>query len=283
MKMTHLQKLMMATMLVAATGTAKAQTYCVPPPYDTGPFTGIVKVEVGTLNNSTAYDDGLSDYTSSVAAPELKAGQTYTIKVTTEHHILGQGFTDKLNTRVWVDWNQDGDFIDANEEILTSNSDDPGLVTAEFTVPAGAVNGETRMRVYEDMPVPDGHDPPNPCGYLNSSNFLGQHGECEDYSVNVTGGSTVGVTKLISSDINLSIYPNPASGTTTVSFTLAARETVNIAVYDLQGKLVKQAATLTNVIGEQKVPVNVTDMEKGFYLIKVEGDHTNSLRKLLVN
>lgn len=281
--MTHIYKLMTTALMVAATTGAIAQTYCVPPPFTTGPFTGIVKVELGTLNNPTAYDDGISDYTSTVAAPELVAGQTYTVKVTTEHNIQNQGFSDKLNTRVWIDWNQDGDFIDAGEEVLTSNSADPGLVTAEFTVPAGAVNGITRMRVYEDMPFVDGHDEPTPCGYLNSSNFVGHHGEAEDYNIEVTGGSTVGVAELTSNDIALNLYPNPASGTTTVNFTLASSQTVNIAVYDLQGKMLKHVATLTNVIGEQKVSVNLAELEKGVYLIKVDGENTNAVKKLLVN
>lgn len=283
MKMTHLQKLMMAGMLVVATGSVNAQNYCVPPPYQTGPYTGIVRVEVGTLDNATAYSDGLSDYTSSVNAPDLQAGMTYTIKVTTEHHIQNQGFTDKLNTRVWVDWNQDGDFIDAGEQILTSNSDDPGVVSAEFTVPAGAVNGETRMRVYEDMPVVDGHIAPNPCGYLNSSNFLGQHGECEDYYINVTGGSSVGVVNLTSQDIALSLYPNPANGSTNLSFNLNTKQDVSVTVYTLQGKAVKTVAVLNAVVGKQELKIDLAGIEKGFYLIKVEGNSTNATKKLLVN
>lgn len=61
---------------------------------------------------------------------------------------------------VWIDWNQDFVF-DVGESVGTWSGTPPSLQTLNFTVPAGAVTGTTRMRV---MQQEGGAIPLNPCG-----------------------------------------------------------------------------------------------------------------------
>lgn len=54
-----------------------------------------------------------------------------------------------FGTAVWVDWNQDGDFDDAGEEVFMEPAIalGPRTITGSFTVPLTASIGETRMRI----------------------------------------------------------------------------------------------------------------------------------------
>jgi len=77
----------------------------------------------------------------------------------------------------WIDWNQNGSFLDAGEQYtLATGTFFAGPHTLNITVPLTAVIGSTRMRV---MVIYD-NAIPNP-----SINY--NYGEAEDYCVNVTG------------------------------------------------------------------------------------------------
>ncbi len=78
--------------------------------------------------------------------------------------------------RVWIDYNQDFDFNDPGEMVLEGHG--TGLLSANVTIPANAVLGQTRMRVSMQRNQYAG-----PC-----DNFT--VGEVEDYSV-IIGSSTL--------------------------------------------------------------------------------------------
>ena len=128
-------------------------------------------VELGSINNTGTGSDGYMDYTS--LSTDLSIGQTYDITVTN-----GQVWSsDDLG--VWIDWNKDGDFEDADENVVCEVNNG-GEGTFSFSVPAGAGTGTTRMRVRIKY---YGADCGSSCGATS-------YGEVEDYSVNVLGTST---------------------------------------------------------------------------------------------
>lgn len=152
--------------------------YCTPPTYLSGPYLGITDVIIEDINNTTAYNDGYTFY-EAVNVAQLKKGEKIGIVIVTWNEIMAQH-----NSRVWIDWNRDGDFDDANELAATWDMHGAGTIANEISVPADASRGNTRMRVYTDMTTDMGHIVPEPCGYLNHPNhLLGQHGEIEDYIV----------------------------------------------------------------------------------------------------
>lgn len=78
--------------------------------------------------------------------------------------------------RIWVDWNQDGDFVDSGEDVYTSPTFATTPFTGTITVPMTATPGVTRMRVMSNFfQVPTN----NPCNNTNNP------GEVEDYNFDV--------------------------------------------------------------------------------------------------
>ena len=80
--------------------------------------------------------------------------------------------------RVYIDYNRDGDFVDAGESVYSRARTNVTPVSGSFTIPTTATLGATRMRVimrYNTTPT-------TPCGTFD-------YGQVEDYTVNITAVS----------------------------------------------------------------------------------------------
>jgi len=129
---------------VAATFTtapANVTGYCAPA---TTAFdgTGITNVTMGSINNSSGREvAGYGDYSNLSAS--VSRGATVPVAIT--YQTAGYAY----QTRIWVDWNNDGDFEDSGEEVYagTSAATNPSVLNASFTVPAGASLGSHRLRI----------------------------------------------------------------------------------------------------------------------------------------
>jgi hypothetical protein len=126
----------------------------------------ISNVSLGSINNETGCGlvGGYSDYTSQSA--DLYIGTASTVTVTN-----GSVEWPQDQCGVWIDWNQDGDFADANETITVTGTPGTGPYTAGIIPPADAVPGPTRMRVRITF-----------TGLLDPCGTTG-FGEVEDYTV----------------------------------------------------------------------------------------------------
>jgi len=123
------------TVNVAVTGTS-ILTYCSAGSSTCDEY--ISNVTVGTINNSTACSTGgYGDYTAQ--STNMYIGASNTITVTN-----GIAYTGD-QCGIWVDWNHNGVFTDANETITVSGG--PASYTATITPPVGSYIGTTRMRV----------------------------------------------------------------------------------------------------------------------------------------
>lgn len=83
------------------------------------------------------------------------------------------GTIDTFGFNIWVDWNNDLDFEDANENVYASGAFVTGL-TDDFLVPAGQAPGDYTMRIRADYFDSD----PDPCGTIS-------YGETEDYTLRI--------------------------------------------------------------------------------------------------
>ncbi len=120
----------------------------------------------GNINNTNTNADGYHDYT--YFKTDVLPSETYELTVYNGNPYNGDDWS------VWIDWNQDGDFDDANENPICQN-DGSEQITWSITVPENALAGETRMRIrllhsYSDCG--------EPCGSTT-------YGEVEDYTLNV--------------------------------------------------------------------------------------------------
>ncbi|MFH2094562.1 MAG: GEVED domain-containing protein [Bacteroidota bacterium] len=147
------------------TGACAAPSYCAAGATTCDEY--ISRVQVGSIDNSTACTaGGYANYTG--MSTTMSIGTGYGITVTNGYPYS----SDQCG--VWVDWNQDYDFLDANETITITGTPGTGPYTATITPPAGATLGNTRMRV-------------RIC-YTTGLSSCGtaSYGEVEDYTVNVT-------------------------------------------------------------------------------------------------
>ena len=148
--------------------------YCGPVTFDFG-VEAITTVNFAGINNVTdaGSDVDHEDYTAITAS--VDRGNSYPITM--------KGFTDGNYTNyfaVFFDWNQDGDFDDANETyqigtIVSSTGVDGVQVVGNITIPAEATPGTTRMRVVKTFAAYS-----TACLTTNSG-----FGQVEDYSVTV--------------------------------------------------------------------------------------------------
>ena len=132
----------------------------------------IANVTLATLNNNSACSIPPFTYYSAVAAPTLIHGAIYPVSISFGPDV------DQF-ARIWADWNQDGDFVDAGESIgVSGNGGANGTVIINMTIPTTATLGTTRFRVRGgDDAAPTAAQS---CGASNST-----FGEAEDYNINI--------------------------------------------------------------------------------------------------
>ncbi len=136
-------------------------------------FEWIESVVVNNISNTSGNDDGYGDYTN--MSTDLEQGFTYTIDLEPGF----DGFPYDEYFQVWIDYNQDGDFDDADELVFDAGAVTQEAISGNFQIPTGIMEGPTRMRVSMSYNGPaeacaDGFD----------------YGEVEDYCVNILGGGT---------------------------------------------------------------------------------------------
>ncbi len=191
----------------------------------------IGRVQLGSIDNSTgASAGGYGDYTSLSTDLAKSAAATITITPTWTGTVYNEGYS------VWIDYNQDGDFSDAGEQVFTQAATNATPVSGSFTVPSSATEGSTTMRVsmkYNGVPTA-------------CESFT--YGEVEDYSVNITGAGAD--TQAPTAPTNLAAS-NVTQTTLTLNWT-ASTDNVGVTGYDVyQGSSVLGTVTGTtaNITG----------------------------------
>jgi PKD repeat protein len=129
----------------------------------------ISKVDLGTLANSSG-GSNYTDFTKTVLAPVLNAGDTYNLLIT-----VNAQYTNWF--KAYIDYNIDGDFDDAGEIIYASaTAIKVPSAGGAVVIPETAKSGVTRLRIQ----VKNNADPASP---LPCESF--GYGEVEDYAVSI--------------------------------------------------------------------------------------------------
>lgn len=160
---------------------------CIPVTSTTGMNTnaaGIINIDLNgrSLGSSLASDDGgyLDRTNGCLNFIQLVRGSTYTISV----NVAG---INQEQARAWIDFNNDGTFNNATEQILFSSAitESSPSVSASFTVPNTVpLNTSLRMRVTDDVStiylgVPS----------ITSACSNPTYGQAEDYTVYIASGA----------------------------------------------------------------------------------------------
>jgi hypothetical protein len=165
---------------ITAFQAASGSFWCTPAMTTSG-TNGITKVSLKTLLRSSVNDEG---YINTGLGTTLKIDSSYTLSVT---------FIGSNAPGVWIDWNIDGDFNDPNEALMPGSGtwypSFAGTQDLTFSVPAAAVEGTTRMRVYAKNfgtgPVT------SPC------NITDMGGDIEDYNIVIVNHKRIQVSPTV--------------------------------------------------------------------------------------
>ncbi|MEM6718304.1 MAG: LamG-like jellyroll fold domain-containing protein [Bacteroidota bacterium] len=219
--------------------TTPDHAYCIPnvPNVDAAHY--INRVRFGSLaqdiDNSSGYDNGYGDYTSSSADVYIGSTETIQIDVNKQQTWMNVGFA------VWIDLNNDGDFTDTGEDIWFRGSPASGgvvtgtYVSANFTIPNSATPGQTRMRIA----FRNWWHPTDPCDGTFDTNL----GEFEDYTVNLIIDPTSPGEIAVSGNGN-----NIDDGAVLADAT--ADNGTDFAVYDIFEGTITKVYTITNNGGQ---------------------------------
>jgi len=131
----------------------------------------IARVEFADLDHES-FKDLYGDFTDRFA--NVEAGNTYELSLTPDFSWR----EEDMYWKVWIDFNQDGDFEDTGEIVASGNAST--TLNFDVLIPSAAPSGTTGMRVamhYEEIP--------DACTNI-------ERGEVEDYSVIITGAGDCG-------------------------------------------------------------------------------------------
>jgi GEVED domain/Pregnancy-associated plasma protein-A/Secretion system C-terminal sorting domain/Fibronectin type III domain len=205
------------------------------------------------INNTSGNNAGYGNFTGTTVNVQRGTGYTITVVPGWTSTVYSEGY------KVWVDWNRDGDFLDAGENVYTKATSTATPATGAFTIPATAALGATRMRVQMKY---------------NSSTITScetlAYGEVEDYTLNVaitareSAPATADETAIAPMD--LVVFPNPVTAE------------LNLVINQFDGNAVN--ATLTSITGAaidnfkitaSSSVIDVAHLPAGMYFVTLYG------------
>lgn len=218
-------------------------------------FTGLFgdNIEPITLVNFAGINNTTSATLNGSPAHEFFLGQVGNVNQGSTHTITLKGNTggDYPNSfAVFIDWNQDGDFTDANESysagtITNSTGTDAKQLQYSITVPVGATVGNTRMRIKKQYGAAT--TLLDPCTGAS-------YGQAEDYTLNV---GLLAVSETAKASVKS--YPNPVKDI----FNIEAQGKIkSVKVYDVAGKQI-----LTKDLNEAKSQIDFSRFGAGVYVV----------------
>ncbi len=213
-------------------------------------------VGIGGISNSSGANGGYGDFTS----------QTGNLPYGSNTIVLSIGFVSASYTEhwgVWIDFNKNGSF-ESSEKVVSGSTSNSGNLSYNFTVPAGAIAGNTRMRVSMKW-----NGAPSACETFG-------YGEVEDYTVSI---GTSSARSMVSPNIKIDgelgtedrifsseIFPNPTSQYIHLS-SIDNRE-ISFRLMDMNGRLVKSGLVQRNRIA-------LDEVISGLYILETsDGGHT---------
>jgi PKD repeat protein len=213
----------------------------------------IAQVDIdGFLNSSGA--SIYSDFTSLTV--DLSPGSSSNVVLTPGY----SGRSQREFWRIWIDFNGDGDFEDAGEQVFVANNK-KDAVSGTMSIPSAAT-GQTRMRIS----MKNGSSP-GPC-----ETFLG--GEVEDYTANFTTFKQGGISRTYNG--GLVIFPNPNNGTFQVKIEKEIHPEAQLKVYDLKGVLLCDLH-----VSHSLLKLDLSRLSTGIYHISLINGNDYSYSKLV--
>lgn len=240
--------------------TPQASGYCTSNSLNYSTYGYIYKVSVGTFtkySGASAY----SNFTSYVIP--LTPGSYTSLS-------FSNGAFTFNYWRVWIDYNKDGDFLDAGEQVWSGYGNAP---SGGFIVPSTA-SGQTRMRVSMKT-----YSYPSPCEIFS-------YGEVEDYTVSFGASkqpSFAFYEEFLPAPVisDVLVFPNPASGNAKVSFSSDNDCRISLKMTDPTGRTVF-AKESDATKGSNEINLDLYGLPDGLYFIEMSEGNCVERVKLVI-
>jgi hypothetical protein len=106
--------------------------------------------------------------------------------------------------------------------------------------------------------------------YYNANNTVNQTAL---QNAITTALSSTGIEE-VRNTMQATVYPNPASKGLHVKFTTSGPGEINIALFDLQGKLINTLFNGARPSGKNELSFDINEFPEGNYVLKISGDNT---------
>ena len=197
----------------------------------------ISRVVLGTINNSSTGTAGYENFTA--ISTNLVRGVSNALTITPF-----RSATNRAEAyRIWIDYNNDGDFLDTGEQVYNRTAISATSVSGSFIVPTTTTLGLKRMRVSMKY-----NGSPTSCEII-------ARGQVEDYTVNITATARQETSALA----EVSVYPNPVEGNYLAVSESAS--TANYRIFTLIGQEIAAGKVENNEI-------YVGSLNAGTYLVE---------------
>lgn len=235
----------------------------------------IASVVVGSFTNTSSASQ-YTDYTAQSIAMTPSAS----IGITLTPGYSGQNYAEYF--KAWIDYNKDGDFSDAGEEVFSSGGTVTSATSGTIGIPASA-NGTTRMRISMKY-----NGAPAPC----EASFT--YGEVEDYTIDFSGSSSrstntssnpVTIIRPGSGDelTSFELHPNPSStGLFEAVLRISGNETGIARVYNMQGEIVLSQPFTSDGRSLQTTKFDMSSFPKGIYIVTASSGATIHQSKIIL-
>ncbi|WP_395049458.1 GEVED domain-containing protein, partial [Flavobacterium sp.] len=213
----------------------------------------IGKVVFETINNTSTGGTGYENFTAT--STNATRGTAYTITITP----TWSGVKRFEGYAVWIDYNGDGDFADAGEQVFSTGTTKSTPISGTFTIPATATVGSTRIRVsmkYNAIPTM--------CETFAS-------GQVEDYTVNIVSSVAKIANVSAKAITEIKLYPNPTTSILNVS---SVSENAIFKVYNMLGQSIMNGKLSNGSI-------DVSNISSGIYLLEVTDKESTSVNRFI--
>ena len=223
--------------------------------------TAVTLVDFAGIVNGTGKTQPYTDYTASDSAiVEVNGTYAFNLQVNTD------GFQNTYG-RVWMDWNQNGNFGDIGEEYdlgIAANTTNGPTNSSPYniTIPASAQLGKTTMRVAARRQAI-----PFPC-------LTDMNGEVEDYGLYILAEGT-GISENINT-MEVNAWPNPVTGVLNLDFGKRYSH-VEVEVLDLLGAVLRTKGAQ----GKERMQVDMDGFECRVYLVRIHADGERAVLKVV--
>jgi C1A family cysteine protease len=221
----------------------------------------ISKVTLNTVTSSTV--------SSGTAGYQYVTGTTFNVNKGTCSMSLTPAYSSKTANAeafsVWIDFNQDLDFSDAGEQVLTATRIKAAF-SKNITIPGTALTGPTRMRVSMQRNT------------LPTSCLIFTTGEVKDFTINIGAtASDYASNQIAGRELpgRMRIYPNPVGEKLTIELE-QVNEGDQVSIFNVQGILISKRNVGANI-----TRLDVSGLNPGIYLLEVNNGANRFMDKFI--